>query len=140
MGARTCRAGGGESRAPGDMSPRNGAGATPLRGEFRLRPNPPRGVARAAASRARCAGARLRRTASRPAGACRVQRRGTAHRRGAVGNAANDARHARPGDGMNVVIFDYGAGNLHSLAKALASAGVTDEIDTDPDRKSTRLN
>jgi glutamine amidotransferase len=35
---------------------------------------------------------------------------------------------------MNVVIFDYGAGNLHSLAKAVASAGVTVGIETDPAR------
>jgi len=35
---------------------------------------------------------------------------------------------------MNVVIFDYGAGNLHSLAKAITSAGVTVDIETDPAR------
>jgi glutamine amidotransferase len=35
---------------------------------------------------------------------------------------------------MNVVIFDYGAGNLHSLAKAIASAGVTVGVEADPAR------
>lgn len=35
---------------------------------------------------------------------------------------------------MNVVIFDYGAGNLHSLAKALATADVAVSIETDPAR------
>jgi glutamine amidotransferase len=35
---------------------------------------------------------------------------------------------------MRVTIFDYGAGNLHSLAKALESANVDVHIDTDPVR------
>lgn len=35
---------------------------------------------------------------------------------------------------MNVTIFDYGAGNLHSLAKALAMDGVVVAIETDPVR------
>jgi glutamine amidotransferase len=35
---------------------------------------------------------------------------------------------------MNVTIFDYGAGNLHSLAKALAGDGVTVHVETDPAR------
>ncbi len=33
---------------------------------------------------------------------------------------------------MRVAIFDYGAGNLHSLAKAVASSGVEPVIETDP--------
>ncbi len=33
-----------------------------------------------------------------------------------------------------ITIFDYGAGNLHSLAKAVASAGTTPRIETDPSR------
>lgn len=33
---------------------------------------------------------------------------------------------------MRVTIFDYGAGNLHSLAKAIASSGVEPAIETDP--------
>lgn len=33
-----------------------------------------------------------------------------------------------------ITIFDYGAGNLHSLAKAVASAGATPLIETDPNR------
>ena len=33
---------------------------------------------------------------------------------------------------MRVTLFDYGAGNLHSLAKALASPGVELVIETDP--------
>ena len=34
---------------------------------------------------------------------------------------------------MNVIVFDYGAGNLHSLIKALALApGVTVRVETDP--------
>lgn len=33
---------------------------------------------------------------------------------------------------MNAVIFDYGAGNLHSLAKALARTGATVRVETDP--------
>ncbi|MEO7712637.1 MAG: imidazole glycerol phosphate synthase subunit HisH [Gemmatimonadaceae bacterium] len=35
---------------------------------------------------------------------------------------------------MNVTIFDYGAGNLHSLSKALESADVVVRIETDPTR------
>jgi imidazole glycerol-phosphate synthase subunit HisH len=35
---------------------------------------------------------------------------------------------------MRVTMFDYGAGNLHSLAKALKIAGATVEIETDPAR------
>ena len=34
--------------------------------------------------------------------------------------------------GMVVSVFDYGAGNLHSLVKALESSGATVRIDTDP--------
>ena len=37
---------------------------------------------------------------------------------------------------MIVTLFDYGAGNLHSLAKALERAGGNVRIETDPDRKS----
>lgn len=33
---------------------------------------------------------------------------------------------------MRVTLFDYGAGNLHSLAKAVALAGVDPRIETDP--------
>jgi glutamine amidotransferase len=33
---------------------------------------------------------------------------------------------------MRAVLFDYGAGNLHSLAKAVASAGVAVTIEPDP--------
>lgn len=35
---------------------------------------------------------------------------------------------------MRAVIFDYGAGNLHSLAKALGGDGVTVQIEADPRR------
>ena len=35
---------------------------------------------------------------------------------------------------MRVTIFDYGAGNLHSLAKALEGAGTTVTVETDPIR------
>ena len=35
---------------------------------------------------------------------------------------------------MKAVIFDYGAGNLHSLAKALEGDGVSVEVETDPRR------
>jgi glutamine amidotransferase len=35
---------------------------------------------------------------------------------------------------MNVTLFDYGAGNLHSLAKALEGPGVTVRLETDPRR------
>ena len=35
---------------------------------------------------------------------------------------------------MIVTVFDYGAGNLHSLAKALDTEGVTVEIESDPSR------
>ncbi len=35
---------------------------------------------------------------------------------------------------MKVTIFDYGAGNLHSLAKALEMDGVVVEVETDPVR------
>ncbi len=33
---------------------------------------------------------------------------------------------------MKATIFDYGAGNLHSIAKALAAAGATPAIEADP--------
>ena len=33
---------------------------------------------------------------------------------------------------MRVTIFDYGAGNLHSLAKAIGAAGVETRLETDP--------
>lgn len=35
---------------------------------------------------------------------------------------------------MRVTIFDYGAGNLHSLAKAVALTGVTPRIESNPAR------
>lgn len=35
---------------------------------------------------------------------------------------------------MKAILFDYGAGNLHSLGKALAAAGVSVEIERDPRR------
>lgn len=35
---------------------------------------------------------------------------------------------------MRVAIFDYGAGNLHSLAKALAMPGVVVTVEPDPER------
>ena len=35
---------------------------------------------------------------------------------------------------MNVIVFDYGAGNLHSLAKALERVGASVRIETDPGR------
>ena len=35
---------------------------------------------------------------------------------------------------MKVVIFDYGAGNLHSLAKALEGDGTTVHVEPDPSR------
>lgn len=35
---------------------------------------------------------------------------------------------------MKVTIFDYGAGNLHSLAKAVCIPGVTVHVETDPAR------
>ena len=33
---------------------------------------------------------------------------------------------------MRVTIFDYGAGNLHSLAKAIEGGGVEVRIEEDP--------
>lgn len=38
---------------------------------------------------------------------------------------------------MRVTLFDYGAGNLHSLAKALEGPDVTVRIETDPSRAVT---
>ena len=35
---------------------------------------------------------------------------------------------------MRVTIFDYGAGNLHSLAKAIEGGGVEVQIEEDPTR------
>ena len=35
---------------------------------------------------------------------------------------------------MRVTIFDYGAGNLHSLAKAIERGGVNVDVETDPAR------
>lgn len=35
---------------------------------------------------------------------------------------------------MNVTIFDYGAGNIHSLAKAIATSGAHVVVETDPVR------
>ena len=39
---------------------------------------------------------------------------------------------------MNVTVFDYGAGNLHSLVKALEGSDVTVRIETDPMRAAGR--
>lgn len=39
---------------------------------------------------------------------------------------------------MRVTLFDYGAGNLHSLAKALEGAGVEVHVETDPVRAAGR--
>ena len=38
---------------------------------------------------------------------------------------------------MNAVIFDYRAGNLHSLAKAIARTGVSVSFETDPEQAAT---
>ena len=38
---------------------------------------------------------------------------------------------------MRVCVFDYGAGNLHSLVKAVEGAGVEVVVDTDPARAAT---
>lgn len=38
---------------------------------------------------------------------------------------------------MRVAIFDYGAGNLHSIAKAIAGAGVDVVVETDPLRATS---
>jgi len=35
---------------------------------------------------------------------------------------------------MNVAVLDLGAGNLHSIARALAACGATPRIESDPDR------
>jgi imidazole glycerol-phosphate synthase subunit HisH len=35
---------------------------------------------------------------------------------------------------MNVTVFDYGAGNLHSLRRALETAGATVALESDPER------
>ena len=35
---------------------------------------------------------------------------------------------------MKVTVFDYGAGNLHSLRRALESAGAAVELEPDPAR------
>lgn len=35
-------------------------------------------------------------------------------------------------DGLRVTVFDYGAGNLHSLVKALESGGASVRVETDP--------
>ena len=42
---------------------------------------------------------------------------------------------------MKATVFDYGAGNLHSLLRALAAVGVEARVDTDPARsvEDTRL-
>ena len=40
---------------------------------------------------------------------------------------------------MRVTIFDYGAGNLHSLAKALERDGVSVAIEVDPVRALSGL-
>ena len=43
-----------------------------------------------------------------------------------------DARTSERGAHMKVSVFDYGAGNLHSLIKTLACDGVRVEVETDP--------
>ena len=55
-----------------------------------------------------------------------------AHHRRALARAGARARRAHRGRPMRVTLFDYGAGNLHSLAKALASPGVDVRIEPDP--------
>lgn len=51
-----------------------------------------------------------------------------------MGDDANDPRRPQRGVGVRVTIFDYGAGNLHSLAKALESKDVMVDIESDPIR------
>jgi glutamine amidotransferase len=41
---------------------------------------------------------------------------------------------------MRVTVFDYGAGNLHSLVKALESAGVEVRVETDPARAASETD
>ena len=41
---------------------------------------------------------------------------------------------------MRVTIFDYGAGNLHSLAKAIERGGVDVQVETDPVRAVARTD
>ena len=49
-----------------------------------------------------------------------------------MGDDGDAARRACRGDGVRVTIFDYGAGNLHSLAKALEVPGVSLRVEPDP--------
>lgn len=51
-----------------------------------------------------------------------------------MGDDADRARRAGGGDRVIVTVFDYGAGNLHSLAKALQGPDISVRIETDPVR------
>lgn len=51
-----------------------------------------------------------------------------------MGDDANRARFTFGASRMRVTIFDYGAGNLHSLAKALEGQGVMIVVECDPIR------
>ena len=56
---------------------------------------------------------------------------------GTSGNGMNGDHPSRDGGTTRVVVFDYGAGNLHSLAKALASPGFDIRVESDPMRAIT---
>jgi glutamine amidotransferase len=49
-----------------------------------------------------------------------------------VGDDATPDRYARGRGAVKATIFDYGAGNLHSLAKAIETDGVTVDVEVDP--------
>ena len=56
---------------------------------------------------------------------------------GMSGNLMNGDRVSRDGGTTRVAVFDYGAGNLHSLVKALASPGFDIQVEPDPMRAIT---
>src|SRR5207249_1651881 len=89
-----------------------------------------------AGARARCGRAGVRGAAAGGARARGEWRRGAAARSGARAGAAHITRRTRRGamSGPRVTVFDYGAGNLHSLVKALEASGAVVRVETDPTR------
>src|SRR5690606_22960313 len=79
-------------------------------------------------------GARLSRIAARGR-VHQSERRAGADDDGVPGCVGRRARRREAGGGapMNVALFDYGTGNLHSLSRAIQAAGHNVTIESDPD-------
>ena len=96
-----------------------GLDAAAVRREF------PAACPRRARLRDRAIAARARDRRARVRWPSRNRRRAPHHRGSVAGDGARARRAARRCTWMRITLFDYGAGNLHSLAKALAATVAT---------------